>query len=414
MTALRPDSTEPSAAPEQPNSPVPQRAVIVLPSSGEFDGRAHKIAAGLSARGHEVTVIARPGPDLAADAMDPSGYRIRRMGRAIQAGLPSPVRQLRQLEAIARQRTAAVALAPRPPDLIHAMGLMGLPVGIAVRSRLGGKLVYDARDLYTEAGTLARLPAPLRRLIGIAERRWARAADRVVTVNDALADILLARFGGERPLVVMNTSLPRPANDPQPHRLHDRLGLKIGTPIVLYQGGFSPGRGIPELIAAMLDVPDAHLVLLGYGRLAADLRTLVDRSGIEARVSILPAVPPGELLDWVASADLVAIPIQGDTLNHRLATPNKLFEALAAGVPVVASNLPGMASIVRELDAGILVDPTRPADIAAAIRGLLELPPAERAAARARVRDMAAARYGWPLQFERLLLEYARLTGRPW
>ena len=71
----------------------------------------------------------------------------------------------------------------------------------------------------------------------------------------------------------------------------------------------------------------------------------------------------------------MAIPIQGDTLNHRLATPNKLFEALAAGVPVVASDLPGMAPIVRELDAGVLVDPARPAAIAAGIRALLEPAP---------------------------------------
>ena len=392
----------------------PQRAVIVLPSSGEFDGRAHRIAGGLAARGHDVTIIARSGPDLADDVRYPSGYRLRRVGRGIHAGLRTPIRQLRQLEAIARQRAAAIELAPRSPDLIHAMGMLGLPVGIAVRDRLGGKLVYDARDLYAEAGTLARLPTPARYFMGLVERRWARAADRVLTVNDALADLLADRLGGERPLVVMNTSLPHTAEDPRPRHFHERLNLAAGTPIVLYHGGFSPGRGIPELIAAMADVPDAHLVLLGYGRLMGDLQARALRQDMAGRLSILPAVAPAELLDWVASADVVAIPIQGDTLNHRLATPNKLFEALAAGVPVVASDLPGMAPIVRELDAGVLVDPSRPADIAAGIRTLLETPRDEREATRVRIRKAAAAQYAWPGQFDRLLLEYARLTGRPW
>jgi glycosyltransferase involved in cell wall biosynthesis len=397
-------------------TPVPQRVVIVLPTSGAFDGRAHRIADALAVRAHDVTVLARPGPELTGDVIDPSGYRTRRVGRSVPPGLGSPLRQIRQLQAMLSQRAGAVAaIAPESPDVIHAMGLLGLPVGIALRDRLGGALIYDARDLYVDAGNLARLPSPFRRLARALERRWARAADRVITVNDALADLLHDRLGCERPLVVLNASPMRPSEGPRPRRFHDALGLPAETPIVLYQGGFSPGRGIVELIDAMAEVPGAHLVLLGYGRLEEGLRRCVaGRPDLVARVSILPAVVPGELLEWVASADVVAIPIQGETLNHRLATPNKLFEALAAGVPVVASDLPGMAPIVRELDAGVLVDPTRPASIAAGIRALLDPPPDVRAATRARIRAAAAERYDWRSQLDRLLVEYARLTGHPW
>ncbi len=395
--------------------PVSQRAVLVLPTTGAFDGRAHRIASGLAARGHDVTILARPGSEFPSEPVDPSGYRLRRAGRAVPPGLGTPLRQLRQLQAIVSQRTGAVlAIAPGSPDVIHAMGLMGLPVGIAVHDRLGGKLIYDARDLYPEAGNLARLPSPFRRLAGALERRWARTADRVMTVNDALADALRDRLECERPFVVLNASPMRPPGGPRPRRFHDALGIPAETPIVLYHGGLSPGRGIPELIDAMAEMPEAHLVLLGYGRMEDELRARAAGADVAGRVSVLPAVPPDALLEWVASADVVAIPIQGDTLNHRLATPNKLFEALAAGVPVVASDLPGMAAIVRELDAGVLVDPTRPASIAAGIRALLEAPPEAREAIRARIRAAAAGRYDWPTQLDRLLGEYGRLTGRPW
>ena len=108
------------------------------------------------------------------------------------------------------------------------------------------------------------------------------------------------------------------------------------------------------------------------------------------------------------------MPIQPSTLNHRLTTPNKLFEAMAAGVPVVASDLPGMAGIVRETGCGVLCDPTSPAAIAAAIRSILEAPEDERAAYRERALAAAHGTYSWEAQVEILLAEYGRLTGRPW
>jgi glycosyltransferase involved in cell wall biosynthesis len=108
------------------------------------------------------------------------------------------------------------------------------------------------------------------------------------------------------------------------------------------------------------------------------------------------------------------MPIQPSTLNHRLTTPNKLFEAMAAGVPVVASDLPGMAAIVRETGCGRLVDPTDPAAIAAAIRAILDAPPAERRALRDRALAAAHGPYSWERQMGLLVEEYGRLTGRPW
>ena len=108
------------------------------------------------------------------------------------------------------------------------------------------------------------------------------------------------------------------------------------------------------------------------------------------------------------------MPIQASTLNHRLTTPNKLFEAMAAGVPVVASDLPGMASIVTETGCGVLCDPADPGSIAAAIRSILDASPDERGAYGMRGRRAAAETYNWEAQAAVLFEEYGRLTGRPW
>jgi glycosyltransferase involved in cell wall biosynthesis len=459
-------------------APVRQRAVVVIPSTGEHDSRTWRIATALVARGHEVTVLGRLAPGLPPDMRDPAGYRIVRVPVSAVDGLPlpGPVRRAiarargargrgtvdasgsraragvegahaadpspaaprprggvlargRRLVAGTR-RMAAIALTVRSQargaravapavDLVHGMAYMGIPVALAVAKSSGAAVVYDARDIYVDAGNLARLPGPMRAVVAARERRWARAAGRVVTVNRPYAQVMADRWDLPLPAIAMNCAYRTDPRDPPERRFHEHLGLPPGARVVLYQGGFSPGRGIEQLVAAIRDVPGAVLVLLGYGallgemeRLAAD-PALVDPV-LGRRVRIMPAVPPEALLGWVAAADLVAMPIQPTTLNHRLTTPNKLFEAMAVGVPVVASDLPGMAPIVRETRCGVVCDPTDPAAIAAAIRSILDAPAEERRAYRDRALAAAHGTYCWERQVEVLLEEYGRLTGRPW
>ena len=170
---------------------------------------------------------------------------------------------------------------------------------------------------------------------------------------------------------------------------------------MLYHGGLFPWRGIEQLIEAIRDVPDATLVLMGYGILEPTLRAWEADPALGGRVRVMGPVPPAELLDWVASADVVGMPIQGDTLNHRLTTPNKLFEAMAAGVPAVVSDLPGMSAVVEDAGSAILVDPTdvprsRPPSARSST-----CPPAEWLAWSERCVAAAHDRYNWETQVGR-------------
>ncbi|MBA2720600.1 MAG: glycosyltransferase [Chloroflexi bacterium] len=444
---------------------IPQRLAIVLPSTGEFDSRTYRIARTCAARGHTVTVLARSGPGLADDEMTSDGYRIirvtavpvdalplapfwrrvrarRRRPSAGQPGKPTgadgeqpsnaavaagrrglvgrlrrAIRGATRLAAIVltdRAQTKASRAVDPGADLYHGMAYMGIPVALDLARRHRAAVTYDARDIYLEARNLARMSGPARRLLAWIERRWAHAANRVVTVNQAYAEVLRDRLRVPLPLIVMNCSERYNPPDPPVRRFHDQLGVAPDRPVILYHGGLFPDRGIEQLITAIGAVPDAELVLMGYGALETELPRLIAAGPAPDRVHVLAAVPPDQLHDWVAAADVVAMPIQPSTLNHRLTTPNKLFEAMAAGVPVVASDLPGMATIVTGTGCGELCDPADPESIAAAIRSILDASLDGREAYGVRGRRAAAETYNWEAQAAVLLEEYGRLTGRPW
>ncbi|HEV8697471.1 MAG TPA: glycosyltransferase family 4 protein [Candidatus Limnocylindrales bacterium] len=356
------------------------------------------------------------GSDLAggeiagAEPATPAPTGSASLPRRAFAGL---VRRLAIPLTIRSHRKNALPVAPAA-DLYHGMAYMGIPVALALGRRHRAPVVYDARDIYLEARNLSRMRGPARWLLATAERRWAHSSARVITVNEAYADVLERSLRVPRPLIVMNCSYRYDPPDPPVRRFHDRLGLPAHRHVVLYHGGLFAHRGIEELITAIADVPGADLVLMGYGVLAEALPAIIASSPAAKRIHILPAVPPQELHDWVAAADIVAMPIQPSTLNHRLTTPNKLFEAMAAGVPIVASDLPGMATIVSETRCGVLCDPIDPSSIATAIRRLLDAPSDEREAFGIRGRTAAHETYNWETQAEILFGEYGRLTGRPW
>ena len=120
---------------------------------------------------------------------------------------------------------------------------------------------------------------------------------------------------------------------------------------------------------------------------------------------------PDELLGWLAGADLAACLIQPTTLNHRLSTPNKMFEAIAAGVPLLAADLPAIGEIVRRWEVGRLVDPTAVTAIRRWIRELLD-DPAARAAMSERERSAAATELNWAHEFGALAALYEHLAPR--
>jgi glycosyltransferase involved in cell wall biosynthesis len=393
------------------------------------------MARSLAARGHSVTIVARRGPGLPdEEAIDGARVlrlpepRVGRMGaprlpggtangvgsdpasrgiadrawrRAVAAVRETVGRVMQGLRYLRLTRAAAsqIARVVEPPDIWQAEGLIQLPIALRLRDRLGGAVVYDIRDLEVRSARFARLPAFWQRRLIDRERTWARAADAIVTANEPYAAVIEAEIG-RKPEVVWNGPIEA---DPSPSRVaREVLGIPDEHAIALTLGKLAPNRGLPELCQAVGLVPGVALVLVGDGPLRDEICALAAGLPWSDRIHFHPAVAPDQIPAWTRSADVVVMPIQGATENHRLTTPTRLFDALGAGVPVVASNLPGMAAIVAETGCGVLCDPSDPGSIGVALRDVLEASPEQRAAFSAGALAAASGRFGWTRQVDTL------------
>jgi glycosyltransferase involved in cell wall biosynthesis len=302
-----------------------------------------------------------------------------------------------------------------PPEALHAHDLNTLPVAAALARRLRLPLTYDAHELYPEMSTLSEREAATWRWL---ERRLAGRADNVLTVCDSIAGELEQRYGVRRPTVLLNCPVGGGENGDEAvetavgatDMLRARAGLDgRAEPIVLYQGGFTPHRGLQTLVRSAGELVRGRIVLMGWGRLEEELRELVLQEGIGDRVRIVDPVPPAELVAYAAGASIGVIPYEPVGLNNTYTTPNKLFDYMAAGLPVVASRLPELTRFVEQGGMGLSFTPGDPTSLATALNEIL-VDPERYARMRARARE-AALRYTWERESPKLLALYGAPRG---
>jgi glycosyltransferase involved in cell wall biosynthesis len=160
-----------------------------------------------------------------------------------------------------------------------------------------------------------------------------------------------------------------------------------------------------------------HLAFMGFGPMEAELLAWEADPLYGGRLHVLPAVSPDDLDRWVASADVSLMPNQPETLNEIVSTPNKLFESIAAGVPVVTSDFPERRRVVLEDPSGPLgavCDPTAPQSIAAGIVSIVgdaTADPTTRMDLRRRCLRAAHERWNWEAEGAKLLALYRSLDA---
>lgn len=283
------------------------------------------------------------------------------------------------------------AVVDEHPDVVISQDLGALPAAWRAGRRLKVPVIYDMIDIVTSPDTAG---APL--LVGlwrVTERHLIRRVSAVICVSPrSAAWVESERRPKAAPVVVYNGPYAC-QGDAQP--VHEPVRL-------LFQGHFAVNRRLDELIAAMASLRGrATLTLQGFGELRSQLEAQVEQSGLEDTVRFVDACPPEDVVREAAQYDVGVINYPGSTENLRRTIPNKLLDYLAAGLAVLASDLPALRDIVEAHECGMLFEPTGPDAIVVAAERMLADP--------VRLENMkrralaACPLYAWPAQGAKFL-----------
>jgi glycosyltransferase involved in cell wall biosynthesis len=356
------------------------------------DGRiARKEAAALSAAGYDVTVL---GLERASGTILPEGPRF------VEYDVPSS-RVRRFL--IRLPWVAAYCLKHRfdvyhlhDPDLI----LLGFILKIYRR-----QVIYDVHEAYPmvilDRQWIPRfLRAPLSRLWRVAESAFVRSVDLTVAAHEPVE----RQFGGGRVITVHNYPIVRefaPA---------ENLAMGQRPNRVIYHGDLTAQRGLFTMTAAVAQVdPELSAELRLGGTLAPELQQDLAQRADMRRIQYLGWLDKDRLAEELSQAR-AGLVLLHPTNNYKIIRPNKLYEYMAAGLPVIASDFPHWREVVEAVDCGLLVDPLDPSAIAQAINYLLTHPVEAEAMGR-RGRDAVMAHYNWASEGQRLVASYDDLFG---
>ena len=145
-----------------------------------------------------------------------------------------------------------------------------------------------------------------------------------------------------------------------------------GKKIILYQGVMNPGRGLEEMIAAMALIEKAVLLIIGFGKVEGELRELVKEKNLENKVIFYGKVPFDDLLSYTKQAHIGLLLERPLGLSFTYALPNKLFDYIHAGLPIIASPLVEVKRIMDDYNVGCMVENYNPQYLADTIKQMLE------------------------------------------
>jgi glycosyltransferase involved in cell wall biosynthesis len=321
------------------------------------DQRVHKHCTLLTELGYDVLLIGRS--TSSSIPLDQRNYRTQRMWLPFEKG---PLFYASYNIALFFQ------LLFRKTDLLFSNDLDTLLPNYLVSRLKGKKLIYDSHEFFTEVPELVNRPS--------VQRIWKRLEgwilpklEHALTVNQSIAALYKKEYGIEMKVL---RNIPKARQLQSEGSSKEELGLPIDRKIVILQGsGINVDRGAEEAVLAMKEVNDATLLILGSGDVIDQLKSMVAENNLTEKVIFKGRMPYQEMMAHTRLADL-GLTLDKDTnINYRFSLPNKLFDYIHAGIPVLASDLVEVKSIVKEHEVGDVVETVEPTILAAKINEML-------------------------------------------
>jgi glycosyltransferase involved in cell wall biosynthesis len=297
-------------------------------------------------------------------------------------------------------------------EVIHAhdVFMLGIAARAAHRAALDGrtiKIIYDAHEYIPGVPVV-----PPRRVAACSdlEREFIRDADRVITVSEPLAEWLQRdhKLAG-LPDVVLNAPVEPPA-DADVKGLREQLRLSEDVPLLVYGGGVNRARGVGTAVEALPQLPDVHLAIVAReNSVTTELLARAAELGVGDRVHLAPFVSAEVVPLYLRSASIGLSPLL-HAPNHDIAVTNKFCEYLAAGLPIITSDTPAQADLVRELDLGAVYTA---GDVDAFVHAVWSvLADRDRIAKRISGDPELLHRFSWAAQAEVIRSVYADVMGQ--
>jgi len=230
------------------------------------------------------------------------------------------------------------------------------------------KIYYNSREFYAFIAGL-RNKKFAQSIIRVLEKFFIKKTDLVLVTGEMDAKFLQDFYGINNTLVIRN--LPVNKKPDEIIDLKKKLNIPEENLILLYQGVILEGRGFEPILNTMKEVENIHLVVLGEGEQKQNYIQLSEQLGVNNRVHFLGTIPQDNLINYTAGADIGLVLIENISKSYYYALPNKLFEYIMAGLPVISSNLPQMKNIVENYEVGEIVELEKENDLTETITNLL-------------------------------------------